>query len=271
MIKKKAQVYEAKRLSNKLDAVSENMLKLQDLVSAGANVGGPYIAIPAAGLFLIFSVHQIYQTERRNMLELAEVISHYVVLHDTADDRVRILPEDDSKTRELKRNFHLLHIGLFKSILFATAQLTISLYGDMQFIKNIFNYYDWSGQLAEIERNHKLCNEYRDEWIARQNDPTSAQPSQTQVMGPAPRNPLHWAVSFSVPDQVTYLVQSKEYHINALTPQSWTAAHLAARQGNVAILKTILTAPGIDLRIKNKDGSTPLHIAHSTGKRGQQS
>jgi hypothetical protein len=32
------------------------MLRIEELVAAGANVGGPYVAIPAAALFLAFSV-----------------------------------------------------------------------------------------------------------------------------------------------------------------------------------------------------------------------
>ena len=36
------------------------MLKIEELVAMGANVGGPYVAIPAAALFMAFSVGPSY-------------------------------------------------------------------------------------------------------------------------------------------------------------------------------------------------------------------
>ena len=90
-------------------------------------------------------------------------------------------------------------------------------------------------------------------------------------MGPGPRNPLHWAVAFGVPEQVIHLVQKNEYPINALTPRRYTAVHLAAEQGNTKIMKTLLTVGGLDLRIKNVDGRTPLHIAALHNKVGSAS
>jgi hypothetical protein len=195
------------------------------------------------------------------MFELARKVAHYTVLHATASDRIKKLPGDDHHMRDLKRNLHMLYVGLYKTLLLATAQLTISLYGDWQFIKNIMKHYDWEGQIKELDDHHQLCKDYRDEMIARQKDPSPAQPEKNTSMGPGPRNPLHWAVGLGVPEQVTHLIQKNEYPINALTPRKWTAAHLAAQQGNVNIMKTLLTAPGIDLKIKNSEGHTPLHVA----------
>jgi ankyrin repeat protein len=122
-------------------------------------------------------------------------------------------------------------------------------------------HYDWEGQIKELDEHHQFCKDYRDEMIARQKDPARAKSGPKTSMGPGPRNPLHWAVALSVPEQVTHLVQKNEYPINALTPRSWTAAHLAARHENTSIMKILLTAPGLDLRIKNSDGQTPLHVA----------
>lgn len=56
LIKKKAQQMENSKSSEKIAKVCGNMMNIQDLVAAGVNVGGPYIAIPAAALFLAFSV-----------------------------------------------------------------------------------------------------------------------------------------------------------------------------------------------------------------------
>lgn len=202
------------------------------------------------------------------MFELARNVAHYTVLNATSQDRIKISPDDDEKMKDLKRNLHMVYIGLYKSLLLASAQLTISLYGEWQFLKNLTKHYDWDGQVQDLENHHRMCKEYRDEMLARQkaagsNPPIVNKPNngKKKAMGPAPRNPLHWAVALSVPEQVTHFVQKEEYPINALTPRSWTAAHLAARQGNTKIMKTLLTAPGIDLKVKNDEGRTPLHVA----------
>jgi ankyrin repeat protein len=185
-------------------------------------------------------------------------------------------------------------VGLYKSLLRASAQLTISLYGDWQFVKNLAKHYDWEGQIKELDEYHQLCKDYRDEMIARQKDLSLAEMGHKKTtgsalvslktkelknsespangkeknLGPGPRNPLHWAVALGVSEQVTYLVQKEEYAINALTPRKWTAAHLAAEQGSTKIMKTLLTVPGLDLRIKNSDGRTALHIAALHNKVG---
>jgi hypothetical protein len=56
LINKRSKSLAAGKSSEKFGKVSGNMLAIQDLVAAGANVGGPYVAIPAAALFLAFSV-----------------------------------------------------------------------------------------------------------------------------------------------------------------------------------------------------------------------
>jgi hypothetical protein len=277
LINQRSQSLASSKTSDKVNKICTNMLRIEELVAAGANVGGPYVAIPAAALFLAFSVwkwlhdnplaltsnqvQQIYQSEKEAMFELARKVAHYTVLHATSADRIKKLPSDDHHMKDLKRNLHMLYIGLYKTLLFATAQITISLYGDWQIIKNIMKHYDWEGQIKELDEHHQFCKDYRDEMLARQKDPSRAKSEPMTSMGPGPRNPLHWAVALSVPEQVTHLIQKNEYPINALTPRSWTAAHLAARHENTGILKILLTAPGLDLRIKNSDGQTPLHIA----------
>lgn len=204
------------------------------------------------------------------MFELAKKVAHYTVLHATSSARIERLPGDDHHMRDMKRNLHVLYIGLYKTILFASAQLTISLYSDFQLIKSLMKHYDWEGQIKELDDHHQLCKEYRDEMIARQNDPTPTTTplAQTNSTSPGPRNALHWAVALGVPEQVIYFVQKSEYPINALTPRRYTAVHLAAEQGNTKIMKTLLTVDGIDLRIKNVDGRTPLHIAAVHNKVG---
>jgi ankyrin repeat protein len=202
------------------------------------------------------------------MFELGRKVAHYTVLHASSSARIKPLPTDDRQMRDLKKNLHMLYIGLYKALLLASTQLTISLYSDFQFIKNLMKHYDWEGQIKDLDEHHQLCKDYRDEMIARQNDPNPNQSDPGISMGPGARNALHWAVALGVPEQVIHLVQKNEYPINALTPRKWTAAHLAAEQGNTKIMKTLLTAGGLDLRIKNSDGRTPLHVAALHNKVG---
>ncbi|OAL50967.1 ankyrin [Pyrenochaeta sp. DS3sAY3a] len=270
LIQKKSKRLEASKSSEKVGKVCDNMLRIQDLVAAGVNVGGPYVAIPAAALFLAFSMNQIYRSEKEAMFKLAESVAHYTVLNAKSHDRIKIAASDDEDMKDLKRNLHMVYIGLYKSLLLASTQLTIALYGGgSQFIGNLMKRYEWGKQLQDLEKEHAMCKEYRDEMLARQKSkdqrpaqtPISSTQRHKNMMGPAPRNPLHWAVALTVPEQVTHLVQKNEYPINALTPRSWTAAHLAARQGNTKIMKTLLTAPGINLKLVTEQGHTALHIA----------
>jgi hypothetical protein len=232
------------------------------------------------------------------MFELARKVAHYTVLHATSSERIKRVAGDDHHMRDLRRNLRVLYVGMYKSLLLASTQLTVSLYGDWQFVKNLMKHYDWEGQIKELDDYHQLCKDYRDEMIARQKDlnlvqtgpvkpagpvkptgpgqmeqkqlmgPESPQAIMEKAMGPGPRNPLHWAVALGVSEQVIYLVQKDEYAINALTPRKWTAAHLAAEQGNTKIMRTLLTAPGLDLKIRNREGRTALHVAAIHNKVG---
>jgi hypothetical protein len=56
LIRRKSESLSAKRASEKVSKICDNMLAIKDIVAAGAGVGGPYVAIPAAALFLAFSV-----------------------------------------------------------------------------------------------------------------------------------------------------------------------------------------------------------------------
>lgn len=202
------------------------------------------------------------------MFDLAAKVANYMVLYATAALDCTIHPGDDSQMQALKQNLRMNYVGLYKSLLFATAQIAISLYSDWQFVKALLKHYDWEGQIGEMVEIDGWCKDFerKIEKYKPLNDVSNKEEDQKKAMGPGPRNSLHWAVAFALPNDVSRLVASQEYPINALTPQKWTAAHLAARDGHSNILTALLIAPGIDLRIKNKEGSTPLHIAATYGK-----
>lgn len=56
LIQGKARQMEKSKSTEKIGKVCNNMMIVQDIVAAGTNVAGPYVAIPAAALFLAFSV-----------------------------------------------------------------------------------------------------------------------------------------------------------------------------------------------------------------------
>ena len=61
LINDRSRVLSNNKSSSKVASICDNMLRIKDLVATGASVGGPYVAIPAAALFLVFSVHSTYQ------------------------------------------------------------------------------------------------------------------------------------------------------------------------------------------------------------------
>ncbi|KAH6622334.1 ankyrin repeat-containing domain protein [Boeremia exigua] len=212
-------------------------------------------------------MNEIYVAERAAMYEVAETVADYVVMNRKSQEWTTIQASDDADMRELKESLQSVFISLYKAIIFAIAQLMTSLKGDFQWIKNVAKYYDWEGQLETLnKRQHRISQfMHSKEWqeaitpLLANKPQLKRQPKK--AMGPGPRNPLHWAAALGVPEQVAFYVQNKEYHINALTKQSWTAAHLAAREGHTKILKLLLTVPDINLFIKNREERTPLHIA----------
>jgi hypothetical protein len=70
LISKRAQSLAASKSSEKVGKICNNMLRIEELVAAGANVGGPYVAIPAAALFLAFSVCILTVFRRLNTHEI---------------------------------------------------------------------------------------------------------------------------------------------------------------------------------------------------------
>lgn len=53
--------------------------------------------------------------------------------------------------------------------------------------------------------------------------------------------------------------------LNASDENGWTALHIAAREGNVEIVRLLLAQPGIEVNSMNKWKSTPLMIAAGSG------
>lgn len=56
MIQTKARKLESKKSVDKIGRICSKMMKFEDIVATGAGIAGPYVAIPAAALFSVFSV-----------------------------------------------------------------------------------------------------------------------------------------------------------------------------------------------------------------------
>lgn len=56
-----------------------------------------------------------------------------------------------------------------------------------------------------------------------------------------------------------------EEDVNVANENGWTALHIAAREGNVEIIRLLLAQPELDINAMNKWKSTPLMIAAGSG------
>ena len=77
-------------------------------------------------------------------------------------------------------------------------------------------------------------------------------------------NYLHWAAWSGVTDLIGFILQNTNITVNDTNMYGWTAAHLAAKNGWVEVLKTV--CPLMDDRNPgDEDGCTPLHVASMEG------
>ncbi|KAL6160069.1 hypothetical protein ACJQWK_09530 [Exserohilum turcicum] len=262
---------EAKKYPERFSKVSQNMSVIKELFGAGAAVGGPYVAIPVAALFMVFAMEEFYVSEKGAMLDLAERVSDYYVLTAKSHERTKIRPEDDEDMRRLRQKLRVVYIGLFKAISFASAQLANFFCDDSgtkKWFKNAMKLYSWNEQVEELDRRYDTCQKCCAEMSWRLTLGPAPTPKSTVSMGPGPRNALHWAVADKLYARIDELLSSKECPINALTPRSWTAVHLAAEHGDTKILRTLRSVPGVDVHIRNIDGRTSLHIAAMNNRVG---
>jgi hypothetical protein len=213
-------------------------------------------------------MEDIYREEQDAMIGLAENASDYWIYTAKSHEIIRDQPSDDQDMRRLRRKLRTIYVTLYKAIFFASAQLANLLCNDSTLlgrakntIKNTLRMYDWKEQLEHLDKRYRACESCCNEMQRRIIFGLAPKIDTTSAMGPEPRNALHWAVVDKLHARVNALVESKECPINALSPKSWTAAHFAAKHGNTKIMKTLRSAPGIDFKIKNDDGCTPLHVA----------
>jgi hypothetical protein len=211
-------------------------------------------------------MNEIYVNEKATMFKVAITVSDCLVLFPDPGALTVIEADDGLDMRGAKEKLQTAFFSMYQAIIFATTQLALSSNSDFQWIKGIVKHYDWEGQLEHLLEEKQRIYEFkqRKKELDEEKKSGNAGPKQRNLQslkGPALRNPLHLAAAFGNSSQVTYHVQKQEYPINALTMKRWTAAHLAAREGHTKVLTTLMTAPGIDLLIKNREERTPLHIA----------
>ena len=54
---------------------------------------------------------------------------------------------DDQDMQDLKESLRSVFVSLYKCMIFATAELSLHLNRDLQWLKDMTKYYDWAGQL----------------------------------------------------------------------------------------------------------------------------
>jgi len=64
---------------------------------------------------------------------------------------------------------------------------------------------------------------------------------------------------------VKCLIENGAY-INAKDKHGNTPLHIAARAGNLRLVKYLVETKGVDINSQNNDGETPLHLADFSGK-----
>lgn len=211
-------------------------------------------------------MNEIYVNEKATMFKVATTVSDCLVLFPDPGDLTVVEADDSFDMRGAKEKLQTAFVSMYQAIMFATTQLALASNSDFQWIKGVVKHYDWEGQLGHLLEEKQRIYDFKQfkKELDEKKKLGNAGPQQRDLkslMGPALRNPLHTAAALGNSDQVLYHVQKQEYPINALTMKGWTAAHLAAREGHTKILTTLMTAPGIDLLIKNREKRTPLHIA----------
>jgi hypothetical protein len=138
-------------------------------------------------------------------------------------------------------------VSLYKCMILATADLLTSLNGNLQWLKGMTKHYDWAGQMDTLREEAQrvsdfLCIKEWQELHKRSPEGQKLPRRDSRInVGPGPRNPLHWAAALGVPDNVAHYVRNREYPVNALTEENWTAAHLAAQNGRPNVIKILAT------------------------------
>ncbi|EGG24015.1 hypothetical protein DFA_06153 [Cavenderia fasciculata] len=75
--------------------------------------------------------------------------------------------------------------------------------------------------------------------------------------------PLHYAALFDRIECALILIQHSSVNINALTNEGWTPLHVCAWRGH-SDFANMLVEKNAKLSIKNKQGQTPLQLAHNS-------
>jgi hypothetical protein len=210
---------------------------------------------------------EIYMAEKAAMFKVAQTIADYAVMYRKAQEWTTVHAGDDKDIHDLKESLHSVFVSLYKRMIFAIAELSLYLNKSLPWLKDMVKHYDWAGQLDTLREEAQRVSDFLHikEWQeVHKRSPEGQQLPRRDSrinMGPGPRNPLHWAAALGVPDNAAHYLRNREYPVNALTEESWTAAHLAAQNGRPNVIKALATAPDIDFFIKDLEERTPLHLA----------
>ncbi len=86
-----------------------------------------------------------------------------------------------------------------------------------------------------------------------------------QVQNLEGKTPLHEASQFRQPDVVSWLLSKDSVSADPIKRGDWTPLMLACTKSDNLRVVQALVAAGADVRLTNKDGWTPFHLAARTG------
>ncbi|KIY00451.1 uncharacterized protein Z520_04136 [Fonsecaea multimorphosa CBS 102226] len=257
LINQKADDIQAMR-NPKVDQFCDAILKTRDLVAV-ATAASPPATIAVAGIFLVFSMRQMYAAESEAMFDTAFEVSKIVARRALEDEQVSSKAgiREGKKLQDLRKSLRESYVDLYKSILCIIVKLFVVLDSRWRRLKTLIGLSDWPAERAKLSKLEGDIEKDLDSIHRFHADGTPHLPGWAFPH----RNELHHAVICQLHSKVFEIIQAGKIDINARTRREWTALMLAAEREDVNIVKTLLRAKGIDLNTTNKKGRTALHAA----------
>lgn len=258
VITQKVTQIQSQRTNPKIDKVCSVMMKARDMVAMGA-AASPPATVAVAGLFIAFSIRQMYTSESSAMFETAFKVVKVVVRCSVEDKQVcsKAGVKESPNLQDLRKSLRESYVELYQLILYLTAKLVVKLDSPLRVLDNLLGLSDWPAEAAKLAEAE---NDITKDLNSIHRFHADGMPQQPGWMRKG-RNELHQAVSYNLQDKVFDIIQKGQIDVNARTAAGWTALSLAAEKGYMKIVAMLLAVKGVDLNSCNNNGKTALHVA----------
>ncbi|KAK4540052.1 hypothetical protein LTR36_009868 [Oleoguttula mirabilis] len=254
LIERKSSYLESlKGTQSRVSSICDVMYKAKEIVAAAASASPP-ATVAVAGLFVAFELYHTCKEEDRAMFETASEAADILVRAASESEKVVPRVGDNAELLDLRLSLERHYVALYKTVLGIIAKLVDALCSKRKYraLSNMFARYDWAAQLLTL-RNVDRTRKADLETMER-----VPQPIATNNDG---RNPLHEAAANGRHDEVSQLLETGRYEIDAPTrARRWTALMLACEQGHLETVKRLIDRK-LDINALNDRGRTALHIA----------